>query len=181
VTGTILIVDDEDAISYAFRRYFEARGWRVVCTGSIAEATRQLQILPPDIAFVDVCLPDGNGLDLMSRMHAANPPVAIIPMTAYGSLETVARALKNNAFDFLIKPIDLDEAGALVEQIMRVQDTAKDANSSAASASGLVGRSVPMQRLYKQIARTALSAATVLIQGETGAGKEVKTLEIYIK
>jgi DNA-binding NtrC family response regulator len=180
----ILVIDDEEAICFAFQRYFEPRGFRVgvapTGTAGLAEYTKQAA----DVVFLDVRLPDGDGLDVLSHLYESDPHARVVVITAHGSLETVMRAIRGKAFDYLVKPIDLDRAAELVTQALASRRVAGDAASSPASgrADGealLVGRSPAIQEVYKSIGRVAESDSAVLILGETGTGKELVARAIH--
>ena len=113
---TILVVDDEEAICVAFQRYFEARGCRVAVASSVGQGLEAYRLQPADVVFLDVRLPDGSGLDALEQIRQHDPDARVIVITAYSALDTVTRAFRNKAFDFLVKPIDLDRAGELVAQ-----------------------------------------------------------------
>ena len=180
----ILVVDDEEAICYAFRRCFEARGWRVRVVGTGAAGVEAYRAAPADVVFLDVRLPDANGLDVLGELLAHDPGCRAVVITAHGSLETVRRAVEGRAFDYLAKPIDLDRAVEAVGQALEARrmtagGAAAEASSSSAGAAAasvagdLVGASPVIQEVYKRVSRVARTDSTVLIQGETGTGKEL--------
>ncbi|HOF18586.1 MAG TPA: response regulator, partial [Phycisphaerae bacterium] len=108
---SILVIDDEDSICLAFRRFFEDRGWRVLTAASADEGLATYLQSPACVVFLDVRLPDRSGLDLLEELTAQQADVVVI--TAYGGLDTVIRALQGKAYDYLVKPLDLDKALAL--------------------------------------------------------------------
>jgi DNA-binding NtrC family response regulator len=179
----ILVIDDEEAICFAFQRYFEPRGFRVgvAPTGAagLAEYARQ----PAEVVFLDVRLPDGDGLDVLSRLCERDPQVRVVVITAHGSLETVTRAIRGKAFDYLVKPIDLDRAAELVAQALASRRVAGEGAAPAAlgpsDGTTLVGMSPAIQEVYKSIGRVAESDSAVLILGETGTGKELVARAIH--
>ena len=182
---TILVVDDEEAICVAFQRYFEARGCRVAVASSVGQGLEAYRLQPADVVFLDVRLPDGSGLDALEQIRQHDPDARVIVITAYSALDTVTRAFRNKAFDFLVKPIDLDRAGELVAQAVASRAascaTASSASVEPAQAAGatLVGSSPAMQDVYKRIGKVAQSDATVLIRGDTGTGKELVARAIH--
>lgn len=176
--SSVLIVDDEASICLAFKLFFEARGWTVHTAASAREGLAVYQEIRPSAVFLDVRLPDGSGLDLLGEL--AEGPSKVIVITAFGDFDTVIRAIKGRAFDYLLKPIDLDQALALANRI-RDQSEAK---RSAAMPAGeqvdtLVGSSPTMQAVYKLIGRVAAATSPVLIEGETGTGKELVARAIH--
>jgi two-component system nitrogen regulation response regulator GlnG len=184
IPAKILVVDDEEAICFAFQRYFEPRGYRVhvASTGSAGFAAYAEE--PAEVVFVDVRLPDTDGIDLLARLCDHDPHARVVVITAHGSLETVTRAIRGRAFDYLVKPIDLDRAAELVVQALASRQAASgDAASLAALVrrddATLVGRSPAIQEVYKRIGRVAESDAAVLIVGDTGTGKELVARAIH--
>ena len=111
----ILVIDDEEAICFAFARYFGSRGAKVWTASTLREGLELLDAQRPDVVFLDVRLPDGNGLDLLERLRQAPGRPIVIVITAYGSLQAVTRAVRGKAYDLLAKPLDLDRAAELVE------------------------------------------------------------------
>jgi DNA-binding NtrC family response regulator len=172
----ILVVDDEEAICFALKRYFEARGYAVRVAGSGEAGLVTYRDRPADVVFLDVRLPDAGGLDVLEDLRREDPDARVVIMTAYGSLETVTRALRGAAFEYIVKPLDLERAGEIVRQVEASRRAGAPAGR-AASVEGegeplLVGRSAAIQEVYKRIARAADSDAICLIVGETGTGKE---------
>lgn len=180
----ILVIDDEEAICFAFQRYFEPRGYRVqvASTGSAGFAAYAKE--PAEVVFLDVRLPDADGIDVLTQLCQRDPHARVVVITAYGSLETVTRAIRGRAFDYLVKPIDLDRAAELVAQALASRQAAsRDAAPRPAPGRNdeitLVGRAPAMQEVYKRIGRVAESDSAVLILGNTGTGKELVARAIH--
>jgi len=171
-----LIVDDEPDI----RELLEITLGRMDIDTSAAEnLTRAKALLEEhrfDLCLTDMHLPDGNGLELVEHIgrHYAELPVAVI--TAYGSMDTAITALKAGAFDFVSKPVDLEQLRSLVDTALRL-----NADDGPRSGTGLklTGRSAAMAALRQQIARLARSQAPIYISGESGSGKEVAARLIH--
>jgi len=181
----ILVIDDEEAICFAFRRYFERRGFAVSVAAAGAEGERLFAEVSPDVVFLDVRLPDGSGLDVLERLRKIDSRACVVIITAYGTLETVTRAIRGKAFDYLVKPLDLDRAGEVVSEALTSR-AASDARPPAParpagekSADMLVGSSAVMQEVYKRIGKVAQAEAAVLILGDTGTGKELVARAIH--
>jgi len=179
----LLVIDDEESICFAFRRYFERRGCAVEVAASGKEGVERFKAARPGVVFLDVRLPDADGLDVLDVLRRIDPDARVIVITAYGSLETVTRAMRGKAFDFLVKPLDLDRAAELVGEA-----TAPAGGRPAGptppgpgeeGGARLVGSSPAMQEVYKRIGRVAQTGAAVLIRGETGTGKELVARAIH--
>lgn len=181
----ILVIDDEQAICLAFQRFFQARGWTVQVASGVTRGRALYRENRPDVVFLDVRLGDGNGLDLLASLREEDSDACVVVITAYGSLDTANRALRSQAFDFLVKPLDLDKAAELADAAWHrrpaVAGVYVDAepDTAAANPGGIVGTSPAMQALYKQIACIAMADETVLVTGETGVGKELVVRAIH--
>jgi len=188
----ILVVDDEDAICFAFERYFTSRGFVVYTEQTFRGGLGAFERERPDVVFLDVRLGDGDGLDALDWMQTSRPHAAVIVISAYGSLEAVTRAVRGKAFDFLVKPLDLDRAAQLVDQALlsRSQSAVATAPSAApgphgsgdqwqASCTRIIGTSPAMQEVFKRIGKVAQSDASVLILGQTGTGKDLVARVIH--
>ena len=188
----ILVVDDEDAICFAFERYFTSRGFAVRTEQTFRGGLAAFEKEQPDVVFLDVRLGDGDGLDALERMQVSHPQAAVIVISAYGSLEAVTRAVRGKAFDFLVKPLDLDRAAQLVEQAVfsRSQSAGVAAPGAMAGPHGsgagrrasctrIIGTSPAMQEVFKRIGKVSQSDASVLILGQTGTGKDLVARVIH--
>jgi DNA-binding NtrC family response regulator len=130
------------------------------------------------VVFLDVRLPDCSGLDLLEQLRGHDPSARVVVITAYGTLDVVMRAVGAKAYDYLIKPLDLDRAAALAQRAASDQP----ASPPPAQAEGeprLVGTSPAMQQVYRQIAMAAQSDVSVLITGATGTGKELVARAVH--
>jgi DNA-binding NtrC family response regulator len=174
---SILVIDDEDSICLAFEQFFSRRQWKVYLAATAADGLALCRQAAPDVVFLDVRLPDRSGLDLLPDLRALNAGVVVI--TAYGGLQSVVRAIQGKAFDFLVKPLDLDKAYALAERILQNRRLPAAVEPAATDDPEIVGNSEAMREVYKLIARAAASDSPVLIQGETGTGKELVARAIH--
>src|SRR5262245_61714322 len=105
----LLVIDDEQSVRYSFRRVLSGDHLQVLTAATLAAGREQLEQAAPDVVVLDLQLPDGNGLDLFREIHAADPKLPVIFITAHGTTETAIETMKNGAFDYLVKPIDLDK------------------------------------------------------------------------
>lgn len=178
----ILIIDDEESICYAFKRYFEARGFSVATAATGRVGTRLFAAAKPDVVFLDVRLGDADGIDVLEELRRLDPAACVIIITAFGTLETVARAMSGKAFDFLVKPLDLDQAALLVTKAAALRSAVLSADGEvplAAASTLIVGSSAPMQEVYKRVGMVAQTDSAVLISGATGTGKELVARAIH--
>ena len=169
----VLIVDDEDDIRELLELSLIRMGIASHGAGTLTEAKTLLSNHSYRLCITDLRLPDGNGLELVQfiNAHIRDLPVAVI--TAYGTMENAVTALKAGAFDYLAKPVSLEQLRALIKTIFHIRgkDDAKKTSESTLSDS-LSGDSAPMCAVREMVAKLAASQAPVFISGESGSGKE---------
>jgi DNA-binding NtrC family response regulator len=180
----ILVADDERSICDAFRLLLESEGHTPLIASTGEEALLLVREQAPDLAFVDVRMPGMGGLEVLKEVGRIAPELPVVVMTAYGTLETAAEALRNKAFDYLGKPLDLAQIRQVLRRALHTpappSATTPVADDSGADARPrLVGQSAAMQVLFKLIVRLADNDLTVLVQGESGVGKELVARAIH--
>src|SRR5579872_5660715 len=153
----LLVVDDEPIICHSFRRALTTPETEVITAGTIAEGWKRFEQDKPDVIVLDLQLPDGSGLDLFGRIHIADSRRPVIFVTAHGTTETAIEAMKLGAFDYLSKPLDLEEMSALLG---RAFDAARLMHDPAIlpddpRSDRIVGRTPVVQEMCKQIGRVA--------------------------
>ena len=175
----LLLIEDERLLRWALRQLLERHGHVVHEAGSLHEAEVHLGQHCPEVVLLDVGLPDGNGLEFLAAHREALADSVVIVMTASGRIEDAVHAMKLGAFDFLSKPVNQDDLLALVDQALVRRregleaEGARQARETQARVN-LVAESPAMKEVLRLTTSVAASAATtVLIQGETGVGKEV--------
>jgi two-component system nitrogen regulation response regulator GlnG len=178
---TLLVIDDEPSVRYSFRRVFEGDGVVVRTAGTAAEGWQELQQQPPDVVVLDLQLPDRDGLALFEDIRAADPRRPVIFITAHGTTDTAIEAMKHGAFDYLVKPVNLERLSHL---LTRAFEASRLMHRPAALpedevADRIVGRSLAIQEMCKIIGRIAPQDVNVLITGESGVGKELVARAIY--
>ena len=177
----ILIVDDEASICWAFRESLADLGHDVQVASSAEQGLQIADGVPLDAVVLDVRLPGTDGLTAMKELQARIGSAPIIIITAFGNLDTAVRAMEGGAFDYLVKPFDLDQVTTVV---LRALEQRKDRNVTAdpQATNGpetLIGASPAMQSLFKSIALVARADVPVLITGESGTGKELVARAIH--
>jgi two-component system response regulator HydG len=175
----LLVVDDEQPVLDVVGRVAARVGYDVVTCASGGEAMRALMRKPADLAMVDLRMPDVNGLDLLRQIRAAVPGCEVILMTAYAAVDSAVEAIKLGAREYLTKPFDFDRLRELLADIRGEFDRrARIAALESQMARqlefcGMLGRSPAMQDVFSLVQRLAPHAKVVLIEGETGTGKEL--------
>jgi two-component system response regulator PilR (NtrC family) len=174
----ILVVDDEADLRELLDITLLKMGLDVDCAATLREARRLLEDNRYALVLTDMRLPDGLGLELVREVSAGSKtPIAVI--TAFGSAENAVVALKAGAFDYVSKPVVLDELRVMVRSALKLSEGSAAAGPEVAAGSRLIGNSQAMQALRAQIARLARSMAPIAITGESGAGKELAAREIH--
>ena len=176
-TANILVVDDQESIRHFVCKALEEAGHQVRSCGSVREARAAIEQDMPDLALLDLKLPDGTGLDLLKDIKRTQPEVAVVLMTAFGELETAVEAMSGGAFWFVKKPFQTDELLALVQRGLESQklwiELRRLRHQAFSDEDYLHSVSPSMQESYaiaEQVARG--DTTSVLIEGESGTGKE---------
>lgn len=174
----ILVVDDEADLRELLEITLLKMGLDVDCAATLREARRLVEDNQYQLVLTDMRLPDGLGLELVREVSSTSKtPIAVI--TAFGSAENAVIALKAGAFDYVSKPVVLDELRVMVRSALKLSDGSAAAGVGAGTGSRLIGNSQAMQALRAQIGRLARSMAPIAITGESGAGKELAAREIH--
>jgi two-component system nitrogen regulation response regulator GlnG len=178
--GRILVTDDDAAIRTVVREALRRAGHTVETAASVADLRRQLRVFRPQVLVTDVVLPDGNGLDIVPEIAEQHPHMPVIVLSAQNTFTTALRATEQGAFDYLPKPFDLAELTQAVEDaLVRGAVTDEQQDAKAGEDLPLIGRSPPMQDVYRTIARVVSNDLTVLILGESGTGKELVARAVH--
>jgi two-component system, NtrC family, nitrogen regulation response regulator GlnG len=171
----LLVVDDEPLICQSFHWVFATGEVEVTTAGTIEEGWRRVEADQPDVIVLDLQLPDGSGLDLFERIHKADPNRPVIFLTAHGTADTAIEAMKHGAFDYLGKPFELDQMSELLNRAFEASRQSKSSIDppEAPPRDRIVGKSLQVREISKQIGRVAPLDVSVLILGESGTGKEL--------
>jgi nitrogen regulation protein NR(I) len=182
--STILIIDDDDQLRISFERLLTEEGYAVHTAPSGEMGLRVFEEEPLDLVILDMRLPGMNGLDVFKTIHAREPKLPVVIMTAYGTTDTAIEATKLGAFDYILKPFDIPEMLNVIQQALNAgrfmrSPVAMNAVPEGTSKEAIIGRSRAMQEIYKAIGRVSPTDATVLIRGESGTGKELAARAVY--
>jgi DNA-binding NtrC family response regulator len=177
----VLVVDDEESIIWIFRKLIEGMGHQFLSASTGEKGIEIARADQPDLVFMDVKLPGMDGLTALEEVRRVAPRARYIVMTAHGTLDTAVRAMKLGAVEYLSKPVDLDQARALIQGSLKGAGTSREVESlrKTGNPGGIVGRSAQMQEVFKKIAAVAGSDANVLLLGESGTGKELLARAVH--
>ncbi len=173
----ILIADDDSSIRLVLSQAFSRLGYQVRATGNATTLLKWVSDGEGDLVVTDVVMPDENVFDVLPRIRKQRPKLPVIVMSAQNTLLTAVSAAEIGAFDYIPKPFDLDDVTATARRAL-----ARPADTDAARAQAramrderlpLIGRSAPMQEVYRTVARLVGADLTVLILGESGSGKDL--------
>jgi two-component system, NtrC family, response regulator PilR len=173
----VLVVDDEPDIRELLELTLARMGLGVDAVGTIAEAKARLKAERYDLCLTDMRLGDGEGLDLVRHISALPTDLPVAVITAYGSAENAVAALKAGAFDYVSKPVGLEQLRALVKSALSLPETAEPSENAAGRQ--LLGESAPLVHVRGLIAKLARTQAPVYISGESGSGKELAARLIH--
>jgi nitrogen regulation protein NR(I) len=181
----LLLIDDEADVQYSFRRIFDSPEIQLTTANSGEEGLEIIPRLKPDLVLMDVRMGGISGLETLRRLRDMDSRLPVIMMTAYGTTQTAIEAMKLGAYDYLLKPFDVPKLKEIVINALKAARDMKRVVSyqplleSEDYDVGIVGRSNPMQSVFKMIGQISGSDATALITGESGTGKELVARAIY--
>jgi len=178
--GQVLIVDDEPDIRELLELTLGRMNLETRAAENLGEAHHLLEQFPFDLCLTDMRLPDGNGIDLVRHIQNKHPQLPVAVITAHGNMETAITALKAGAFDFVSKPLDINDLRNIVRSALRVGHAAPPAPAGdRGAARTLLGESVAIQKVRTLIEKLARGQAPVYIHGESGTGKELAARLIH--
>lgn len=177
----VLIVDDDAAHRLMLREALSEDGYETLEAASGEEGLELTSTNPCDLVLLDLKMPGIGGMETLKRLKTVNPPLPVLIMTAYATVNTAVQALKEGAYDYLIKPLDIHELREVIESGMAPPAPHEEEIKLPPELSDLkiVAQSSIMQNLLLDIARVAPTDATVLLEGESGSGKEVLAEAIH--
>ena len=181
----LLIVDDEASMLDFLSLLFQGEGYEVTTARSVEEARRCLERGSSDLVLCDILMPDGNGLDVLREIKAADSSPPVIMMTAYTSTKTAIEAMKLGAADYVSKPFDVEELKIVAQKALELAELA-DENvylrrelEQKYTFNNIIGKSSRMQAIFALVDKVARTNSTVLIHGESGTGKELIARAIH--
>ena len=181
----LLLIDDETDVQYSFQRIFDSPDIELTTASSGEEGLKLIPKLNPDLVIMDVRMGGMSGLETLRRIRQMDSRLLVILMTAYGTTQTAIEAMKLGAYDYLLKPFDVLKLKEIVLKALKASQDMRQVVSyqplleSEDYELGIVGRSEPMQQVFKLIGQVAGTDTTVLITGESGTGKELVARAIY--
>jgi len=176
--ANILIVDDEHSILESLEMFLVEKGHCVSKAATGQEGIDLFDQKDPDILVLDIRLPDLNGLDMLSRLQSKGCTAKVIMMTAFHDMETTIQAMKRGAYDYIHKPLDVDEVEKSINRALHILEIDRETPvlkkvKRPLNRDEIIGKSEKMRDIFKMIGLLCQNRATVLIQGETGTGKEL--------
>lgn len=182
---SILIVDDEESVRESLSLWFTEDGYRVECAEHAKKALSILESGNFDIILADLKMPGMDGLEMLKRIKTLNKESIVIVMTAFATVDTAVKALKDGAFDYITKPFDPDDLSHLIrnasKQIALTQEneTLKKRVDSLESVEDLIGKSEAIKKVLREVESVAPTNSSVIITGESGTGKELIARAIH--
>jgi len=173
--NTVWIIDDDRSIRWVLEKALSREGINHASFSSASDALAELEATPhpPAVLLSDIRMPGESGLDLLQKVKTGHPHLPVIIMTAYSDLDSAVSAFQGGAFEYLPKPFDVDQAVALVRRALEQGAHQNGAAEDTTVAPEILGQAPSMQEVFRAIGRLAHSHATVLINGESGSGKEL--------
>jgi len=181
-SARILLIEDDASTSSALTRVLSDEGYEVATEARGDTGLARAETESFDAVVTDLRLPGLTGLDLVGRLHAKKPRTPIILVTAHGTTETAIEATKLGAFDYLLKPFEIEEFLRLLAKAVaggRLMTEPLEMGAAGSAQDAIIGNSRAMQEIYKEIGRVAGKPVTILILGETGTGKELIARALY--
>lgn len=177
----ILVVDDDKSVCQLFYDILAAENYLVNCSYTIKDTLNKVLDFMPDLVFLDIHLPDGNGIDIIANIKKCDPNIVIIVISADETVENAVQAIKLGAYDYIPKPIPTKRLKIIVSNALDAQRLSRQTNQLIYGnlTDTLVGQSLPMQYLHTIIKCVALHNISVILRGESGTGKELVARAIH--
>jgi two-component system, NtrC family, response regulator AtoC len=181
----ILIIDDEQSLLESLEMFLTEKGYLVSCATSASEGLEMNSASHPDVIILDVRLPDKDGLEILEELQQKHTAKNIIIITAFHDMDTTIKAMKLGAMEYIPKPIDIEELEQAVERACKLGRAAREGDAISLDPSltyekgKIIGKSKVMKEIFKSIGILSENKVTVLIEGETGTGKELIARAIH--
>jgi len=179
----ILIIDDDASQLELLDIFFRGKGYAVHCSATATEGLKAHTTFHPDVIILDIRLPDMDGIEVLRRLEPEKSSINAIMITAYHDMETTVRAMKLGAYEYITKPIDVDELEDAVSRALKNSQHRETKELPAVRTflqkGPMIGNSKPMKEVFKMIGMLSGNNVTVLIEGETGTGKELIARAIH--
>ena len=181
----LLLIDDEEDVRYSLQRILASEEIELATAASGEEGLKVIPKFKPDLVLMDVRMTGMTGMETLRKIRVTDPKLLVILMTAYGTTQTAIEAMKLGAYDYLLKPFDIAKLKEVIANALKAARDMKQVVSYAPLLEsedyelGIIGRSGPMQGVFKLIGQIAATDTTALITGESGTGKELVARAIY--
>ena len=182
---SILVIDDDRSICETLQITFTEKGYHVSTAGDSEEGLTKIRDMNPGVVILDIRMPKMDGLTLLEKIKEINENISVIIITAYDDMQTTIRAMQLGAYEYIRKPIDLDEIECTIQRALENQDLNRRMDSLLKEISqeyelnNIIGKSKSMREIFKMIGSASTSRVTVLIRGESGTGKELIAKAIH--
>ena len=183
--GKVLIVDDDDHIRESLELYLKEKGYKVFNASNGNQAWFHVKHSKPKIVILDIRLPDMDGIELLRKIKTSNGEIQVIMITAFQDMETTIMAMKLGAFEYIHKPIDINELESTLERVKKtlyLNNRLKEFSTEVSrdyKIGNIIGRSNAMKEIFKIIGLVSESKTSILMQGESGTGKELISRVIH--
>jgi two-component system response regulator AtoC len=180
----ILIIDDERSLQESLEMFLVEKGYDVQCALDAADGLQKCRVFDPQVIILDIRLPDMNGLDVLQEFIRQGRKHIVI-ITAFHDMDITIKAMKLGAFDYIPKPIDVEELERVIDKALKSESSSRTAetvwidSSNPFVAGKIIGKSKEMKEIFKTIGVLSENRVTVLIEGETGTGKELIARAIH--
>jgi DNA-binding NtrC family response regulator len=181
----ILVVDDDESLQWVTQAQLQQSGYDVAAVPDAASALEQIRNASPDLVITDLKMPGMSGLDLLKEIRADYPEIIVIMVTAFGTVENAVEAMKAGAYDYITKPVNIDELRLIVNRGLEHVDLREEVRVLRSSLDkkygfeNILGESKKLLYVLDMAARAAQATSTILIRGETGTGKELLAKAIH--